>query len=124
MPRQVQPLRELRASRRRDRTGRRRYVSRLCLPYTRDPDSLSNAYASRHMFSPCVEMETRFMRKLLWNRMTPERQDHPQDGGLDRYPSYEIDPPAPLQIFTRLGVLLVIALGFGLAAELLARLPQ
>jgi hypothetical protein len=28
-----------------------------------------------------------------------------------------------LQIFTRLGVLLVIALGFGLAAELLAQLP-
>ena len=64
------------------------------------------------------------MRKLLWNRVSPERQDPAQEGGLDRYPPYEIDPPAPLQIFTRLGVLLVIALGFGLAAELLARLPQ
>jgi hypothetical protein len=28
-------------------------------------------------------------------------------------------PPEPLQIFTRLGVMLVIALGFGLAAQLL-----
>ena len=28
-----------------------------------------------------------------------------------------------MQIFTRLGVLLMIALGFGLAAELLVRLP-
>ena len=37
--------------------------------------------------------------------------------------SCEIDPPAPLQIFTRLGVLLMIALAFGLVAELLVRLP-
>jgi hypothetical protein len=76
------------------------------------------------MFSPSKEMETRLMRKLLWNRVSPQRQDHPQDGGLDRYPSYEVDPPAPLQIFTRLGLLLAVALGFGLVAELLARLPQ
>jgi hypothetical protein len=69
-------------------------------------------------------MEMRFMSNLLWDRASAERQDPAQEGGLDRYPSYDIDPPAPLQIFTRLGVLLVIALGFGLAAELLARLPQ
>jgi hypothetical protein len=69
------------------------------------------------------EMEMRFMRDLLWNRVSGERQDPAQEGGLDQYPSDDFDPPAPLQIFTRLGVLLVIALGFGLAAELLARLP-
>ncbi len=34
------------------------------------------------------------------------------------------DPPAPLQIFTRLGLLLMIALAFGLVVELLVRLPQ
>jgi hypothetical protein len=34
-----------------------------------------------------------------------------------------MDPPAPLQIFTRLGVLLMVALAFGLAAEFLAQLP-
>jgi hypothetical protein len=52
-----------------------------------------------------------------------ERSEDPPEHGLDRYDPSEIDPPDPLQIFTRLGVLLVIALAFGLAAELLARLP-
>jgi hypothetical protein len=61
------------------------------------------------------------MRNLLWDRVSAERQDHPQELRLDG--SYDVDPPTPLQIFTRLGVLLVIALGFGLAAELLAQLP-
>ena len=63
------------------------------------------------------------MRNLLWDRMTAERHESPPERGLDRYDPSEIDPPEPLQIFTRLGVLLVIALAFGLAAELLARLP-
>ena len=61
------------------------------------------------------------MRNLLMGRVSAERQDHPLKLRPDR--PYDIDPPAPLQIFTRLGVLLVIALGFGLAAELLAQLP-
>jgi hypothetical protein len=63
------------------------------------------------------------MSNLLWDGLRADKQDHPQDRGLDRYDPYEIDPPGPLQMFTRLGVLLMIALGFGLAAELLARLP-
>ena len=63
------------------------------------------------------------MRNLLWDRVSAERRDHPSEHRLARPDPYETDPPAPLQIFTRLGVLLVIALGFGLAAELLARLP-
>jgi len=63
------------------------------------------------------------MANLLWDRLGAEKQEYPQDRGLDRYDPYEIDPPRPLQMFTRLGLLLVIALGFGLAAELLARLP-
>jgi hypothetical protein len=61
------------------------------------------------------------MGNLLWDRARAERNEDPPEHGLDRYD--EIDPPDPLQIFTRLGVLLVIALAFGLAAELLARLP-
>jgi hypothetical protein len=63
------------------------------------------------------------MANLLWDRLSADKQDNPQDRGLDRYDPYEIDPPGPLQMFTRLGLLLVIALGFGLAAELLAGLP-
>jgi hypothetical protein len=63
------------------------------------------------------------MRNLLWDRMTAERHQDPPERGLDRYDPSEIDPPEPSQIFARLGVLLVIALAFGLAAELLARLP-
>jgi len=35
-----------------------------------------------------------------------------------------MDPPTPVEIFTRLGVLLVIALAFGLAAELLGQIPN
>ena len=61
------------------------------------------------------------MRNLLLSRVIAGSQDHPQELGPDGL--YDADPPAPLQIFTRLGVLLVIALGFGLAAELLAQLP-
>jgi hypothetical protein len=63
------------------------------------------------------------MRNLLWDRVSAERRDDPSEHRLARPDPHETDPPAPLQIFTRLGVLLVIALGFGLAAELLARLP-
>ena len=37
----------------------------------------------------------------------------------DRAASSDSQPPAPLQMFTRLVVLLAIALGFGLAAQLL-----
>jgi hypothetical protein len=63
------------------------------------------------------------MSNLLWDGLRADKQDNPQERSLDRYDPHEIDPPGPLQIFTRLGVLLMIALGFGLAAELLARLP-
>jgi hypothetical protein len=58
-----------------------------------------------------------------WDGVRTYRYEDPPERGLDRSDRYEIDPPAPLQIFTRLGVLLVIALAFGLVAELLARLP-
>jgi hypothetical protein len=64
------------------------------------------------------------MRNLLWDRVSTERRDHPRVHRLPRLDPYEFDPPSPLQIFTRLGVLLMIALAFGLVAELLARLPQ
>jgi hypothetical protein len=63
------------------------------------------------------------MRNLSWDGVTANRNDDPPDHGLDQYDPSETDPPEPLQMFTRLGVLLVIALAFGLAAELLARLP-
>ena len=63
------------------------------------------------------------MANLLWDRLRADKQDYPPERGLDRYDPYEIDPPEPLQMFTRLGLLLVIALAFGLVAELLARLP-
>jgi hypothetical protein len=63
------------------------------------------------------------MRNLLWDRVSAERQ-HPRVHRLPPHDRYEFDPPSPLQIFTRLGVLLMIALAFGLVAELLARLPQ
>ncbi|MGB7972889.1 MAG: hypothetical protein WCF81_00775 [Roseiarcus sp.] len=63
------------------------------------------------------------MRNLLLDRVNAERRDHPFEHRRFRRDPYEIDPPAPLQIFTRLGLLLVIALAFGLVAELLARLP-
>jgi hypothetical protein len=64
------------------------------------------------------------MRNLLWDRVSAERRDYPRQHRLPRFDPYEFDPPSPLQIFTRLGVLLTIALAFGLVAELLARLPQ
>jgi hypothetical protein len=63
------------------------------------------------------------MRNLLWDRVSAERLDPPRVNRLSRRDPYEFDPPSPLQIFTRLGVLLMIALAFGLVAELLARLP-
>ncbi len=63
------------------------------------------------------------MRNLLLDRVKAERRDHPFEHRLFRHDPYEFDPPLPLQIFTRLGVLLMIALAFGLVAELLARLP-
>jgi hypothetical protein len=63
------------------------------------------------------------MSNLLWDGLRAEKQHHPRVHRFARHDPHEFDPPSPLQIFTRLGVLLMIALGFGLAAELLARLP-
>lgn len=40
-------------------------------------------------------------------------------GFPDHAASSDHEPPAPLEIFTRLAALLAIALGFGLAAQLL-----
>ena len=64
------------------------------------------------------------MRNLLRDRVTTAGYEDPPELGLDRYDPCEIDPPAPLQMFTRLGVLLVIVLGFGLAAQFLAGLAR
>jgi hypothetical protein len=58
-----------------------------------------------------------------WDGVRTNRYEESPERGLDRYDPDENDPPAPLQIFTRLGVLLIVALAFGLVAELLARLP-
>ena len=63
------------------------------------------------------------MRNLSLNRAGAGRHQEQPLHAFGRSDSYEIDPPRPMQIFTRLGVLLMIALGFGLAAELLVRLP-
>jgi hypothetical protein len=63
------------------------------------------------------------MANLLGDGLRADKQHDPQERGLNRYDPYEIDPPGPLQMFTRLGLLLMIALAFGLVAELLARLP-
>jgi len=63
------------------------------------------------------------MANPSWDRAAPNRYDDPPAHGLDRYDPCEIDPPAPLQMFTRLGLLLMISLAFGLAAELLVRIP-
>jgi hypothetical protein len=63
------------------------------------------------------------MRNLSSAQVSVERRQDPPLRGVDRSDQYEIDPPAPLQMFTRLGVLLMIALAFGLVAELLVRLP-
>jgi hypothetical protein len=63
------------------------------------------------------------MRNLSSVRASAERPADPPLRAVDRNDPYEIEPPKPLEIFTRLGVLLVIALAFGLVAELLVRLP-
>ncbi len=64
------------------------------------------------------------MRNSLSVRVSAEEQCDPPLRGYDPYDQNEIDAPTPLQIFTRLGVLVTIALAFGLAAELLAQLPS
>jgi hypothetical protein len=58
-----------------------------------------------------------------WDGVRANRYQDPPLRDLDRSNSCDIDPPEPAQIFTRLGVLLMIALAFGLVAELLVRLP-
>ncbi len=63
------------------------------------------------------------MRNLSWDGVRADRDEDPPGRGLDRHDPHEIDPPKPMEIFTRLGVLLIVALAFGLVAELLVRLP-
>jgi hypothetical protein len=69
-------------------------------------------------------METLFMRDLSLVQVSAESRQDPPLRAVDRNDPYEIEPPKPLEIFARLGVLLVIALAFGLVAELLVRLPS
>jgi hypothetical protein len=68
-------------------------------------------------------METCFMFNPSRDRTTLDGYDDPPAHGLDRYDPCEIDRPAPVQIFSRLGLLLMISLAFGLVSELLVRLP-
>ena len=63
------------------------------------------------------------MSNLSWDPTTSDGHEARQERGLDRYDPCEIDPPEPSQIFTRLGLLLMISLAFGLVAELLVRAP-
>jgi hypothetical protein len=63
------------------------------------------------------------MRNLSSARVNTERPRDPPLRGMDRNDPYGVEPPKPLEIFTRLGALLLIALAFGLVAELLIRLP-
>jgi hypothetical protein len=63
------------------------------------------------------------MSNLSWDPMASDGYEDPPERGLDRYDPCEIDPPEPIQIFTRLGLMVMISLAFGLAAELLVRLP-
>jgi hypothetical protein len=63
------------------------------------------------------------MPNLSRDRATTAGHEEPPDLGFDRYDPCEIDPPEPLQVFTGLGVLLMVALAFALVAELLVRLP-
>jgi hypothetical protein len=63
------------------------------------------------------------MRNLSWDDVAAGRDEDPPERSFDRYDPYENAPPAPLQIFTRLAVLLTIALAFGLLAEVLVQLP-
>jgi hypothetical protein len=58
------------------------------------------------------------MRNLLRDRAREVGYQDYSDLSLDRYDPCEIDPPAPLEMFARIGVLMMIALAFGLAAEL------
>jgi hypothetical protein len=63
------------------------------------------------------------MSNLPWDRMRSGGYDEHRERGLDPHDPCEIDPPAPLQMFTRLGVMLMVALVFAVAAEILVRLP-
>jgi len=63
------------------------------------------------------------MANSLSDRMTPHPYGDARVHGLNRYNPCEIDPPTPLQMLTRLGLLLMISLAFALAAELVTRLP-
>lgn len=63
------------------------------------------------------------MRNPWRNRGTMAGYENQPSLGLDRYDPCEIDPPEPLKVLARLGVLMMIALAFGLTAELLVRLP-
>jgi hypothetical protein len=60
------------------------------------------------------------MRNFVPDAASCTRVRNRRPAGTDLYASGERDPPTPLQIFTRLGVLLLITLGFGLAVQFLA----
>ena len=49
----------------------------------------------------------------------PSALVHRREIETDFLPSSDFDPPAPSELFARLGAMLVIALGFGLSAQFL-----
>ncbi len=63
------------------------------------------------------------MSNLSWDPTTPDGHQARQERGLDRYDPCEIETPEPLRVFTRLGLLLMSSLAFGLVAELLVQMP-
>ena len=98
-------------------------VQSLCTFYIRDHHSFSKTYASE---LTCLSMWRHGglrICNLSWEAATAERHEDAPERRLDRYDPCEILQPTPSEIFTGLGVLLAIALAFGLVAELLVRLP-
>ncbi len=58
------------------------------------------------------------MRNIPSSAPFADRMDHePRRSDLEAASSYE--PPSPAQLFTRLGALVAVALGFALAAQIL-----
>ena len=63
------------------------------------------------------------MSNLSWDRMTPDGHDERQNAAWTDTIRARSTRRSRLQMFTRLGLLLMISLAFGLVAELLVRLP-
>jgi hypothetical protein len=103
---------------------RRSAVTALRAPYDAAPHSLSSPYLHDFIFAGSKEERSLNVPSVPEDAISTNGLNSVGQAEADLSASSAFDPPAPSDIFVRLGVMLVVALGFGLSAQCLLAVLQ